>query len=39
MQTTLENKKKVAIDFPRSALKTKNIIEGGGASGSRVKRA
>ncbi len=38
MQTTLENKKKVVAYSPRSALKRKNRIEGGGASGSRVKR-
>jgi hypothetical protein len=34
----LENKKKVAIGSPRSALKRKNIVEEGGASNSRVRR-
>jgi len=31
MQKTLKNKKKVAIDSPRSALKTKNKVEEGRA--------
>jgi hypothetical protein len=31
MQTTLENIMKVTIEFPRSALKTKNKVEEGGA--------
>jgi hypothetical protein len=38
MQTTLEKRKKVAIDFPRSALKKKNRVEEGGTSCSRVRR-
>jgi hypothetical protein len=29
MQTTVENRKKATTDFPRSALKRKNIIEEG----------
>ncbi len=37
METTLENRKKVASDSPRSGLKRKNKVEGG-ALGSRVKR-
>jgi hypothetical protein len=39
VQTTLENKKKVAIDSPRNVLKMKNRGEEGGALGSGVKRA
>ncbi len=38
MQKTLENKKKAVIDSPRSALKRKNIVEEGGASGLRMKK-
>jgi len=34
---TLKNKKKAAIDSPRSALKRKNKVEEGGALGSRMK--
>jgi hypothetical protein len=34
MQTTLDNKKKVAAYFPRSAFKKKNKVEEGRASGS-----
>jgi hypothetical protein len=38
MQTTLENRKKVATKFLRSVLKRNNIVEEGGTSGSRVKK-
>jgi hypothetical protein len=38
MQITLENRKKVIIDSPRSALKRKNKIEEKRALGSRVKK-
>jgi hypothetical protein len=38
MKTTLENRKKAVVDSSRSALKRKNIIEEGRASGSRMKR-
>jgi hypothetical protein len=38
MQITLENKKKVTIDSPRSALKRKNKVEEGKALGLIVKR-
>ncbi len=38
MQTTLENGKKVAANFPISAFKKKNIIEEGGTLGLGVKR-
>jgi len=38
MKTTLENMKKVTTNFPKSAFKRKNIVEEGGASGSRVKK-
>jgi hypothetical protein len=38
MQTTLENKKKNTVDFPRSVFKRKNRVEKGGASTLRVKR-
>jgi hypothetical protein len=38
MQTALENKKKVVVDSPRSALKRKNKIEEGRTSSSGVKR-
>ncbi len=37
METTLENRKKVVVNFPRSAFKRKNKVEEGGALGSRVK--
>jgi hypothetical protein len=36
--TTLENRKKTIVDFPRNALKRKNKVEEGGALGSGVKR-
>lgn len=38
MQTTLENKKKVAIESLISAFKRKNTVEEGGTSSSRIKR-
>jgi len=38
MQTTLENRMKVVIDSPKSALKRKNKVEEGRALGLRVKR-
>jgi len=38
MQTTLENKKKVTIDFPRSVFKKKIKVEKRGVSSSRVKK-
>jgi len=38
MQTTLENRKKVATNSPRSVLKRNNKVEEGEASCSRVKR-
>jgi hypothetical protein len=38
MQATLENKRKIATKFPRSALKRKNIIKEGGTLGSRVEK-
>jgi septal ring factor EnvC (AmiA/AmiB activator) len=38
MQATLENRKKVVAEFPKSALKRKNKVEEGGVLGSRVKR-
>jgi hypothetical protein len=38
MQITLENKKKVTIDFPRSAFKRKNKVEEGRALGLIVKK-
>ncbi len=38
MQTSLENRKKVAVDSPRSALKKMNKVEEGGTSGLGVKR-
>jgi hypothetical protein len=38
MQTTLENRKKVVADSPRSVLKRKNRVEEGGASCLGVKR-
>jgi hypothetical protein len=34
----LENKKKAIVDSPKSALKRKNIVEEGGASGLRMKK-
>jgi len=37
MQTTLEERKKVAIDSPRNVLKKKNRVEGG-VLGSKVSR-
>ncbi len=37
MQTTLENRKNVAINFPKNAPKTKNEVEEGGALSSGVK--
>ncbi len=33
MQTTLENRKKVIVESPRSALKRMNKVEEGGALG------
>ncbi len=38
MQTTLENKKKVATDFSRNAFKRKNKVEEGKASSLGVKK-
>jgi len=38
MQTTLENKKKVAIESLISVFKRKNKVEEGGTSSSRIKR-
>ncbi len=38
MQTTLENRKKVATNSPRNVFKKKNKVEEGGASCLRVKR-
>jgi hypothetical protein len=37
-QKTLENRKKVATNSPRSVLMRKNIIEEGGASGLKMKK-
>jgi hypothetical protein len=34
----LENRKKAAIDSPKSVLKRKNRVEEGGTSSSRMKR-
>ncbi len=34
----MENRKKSIVDFPRSVLKRKNIVEEGGASSLGVKR-
>jgi hypothetical protein len=34
----LENRKKIAVDSSRSAVKRKNRVEEGGALGLRVKR-
>jgi hypothetical protein len=38
MQRTMENKKKVTTNFPRSASKRKNNVEEGGASTLKVKK-
>jgi len=38
MQIMLENRKKIAVDSSRSAVKRKNRVEEGGALGLRVKR-
>jgi hypothetical protein len=38
MQTTLDNKKKAAIESPRSVLKRTTKTEEGGALGSGLKR-
>jgi hypothetical protein len=38
MQIMLENRKKIAVDSLRSAVKRKNRVEEGGALGLRVKR-
>ncbi len=38
MSTTLENRKKAATNSPRSVFRRKNKVEGGGASGLKVKR-
>jgi hypothetical protein len=38
MQTTLENRKKTTINFPKSVLKKKNRVEEGGALCLGVKR-
>ncbi len=38
MKTTLENRKKVAINSPKIALKRKNKVEEGGASSLGMKR-
>jgi len=38
MQTTLENRKKVVADFPRSVIKRKNKVKEGGALGLGVKK-
>jgi len=38
MLTTLENRKKATIDFPRSVFKRKNKVEEGGASSLTLKR-
>jgi hypothetical protein len=38
MQATLKNRRKVTVESPRSVLKRKNIVEEGGALGSRVKK-
>jgi hypothetical protein len=37
MQTTLEDRKKVAVDSPRNVLKKKNRVEGG-VLGSKMSR-
>jgi hypothetical protein len=34
----LENIRKIAVGIPRSALKRRNKVEKGGASGSRTKK-
>jgi hypothetical protein len=38
MQGTLENKRKVATESPRSVIKRKNKVEEGGASRLGVKK-
>jgi hypothetical protein len=38
MQATLNNRKNIVVESPRSVIKRKNKIEEGGASGSRVKK-
>jgi hypothetical protein len=38
MQTTLKNRKKVAVESPKIVLKRKNRVEEGGTLGSRIKR-
>jgi hypothetical protein len=38
IQTTLENRKEAITDSPRNVFKTKNKVEKGGASSSRMKR-
>ncbi len=38
MQITLKNRKKVTIDFPKSAFKRKNKVEEGEALSLRVKK-
>ncbi len=38
MQITFENRKKDVANFSISVLKRKNIVEEGGALGSRVRR-
>jgi hypothetical protein len=38
MKTTLENRKKVVTNSPRSVFKKKNKVEEGGASSLGVKR-
>jgi hypothetical protein len=38
METSLENRKKVATKSPRSALKRKKKAEQGGALGSGIKK-
>jgi hypothetical protein len=38
MQTSLQNRKKVATDSPRSVFNKKNRVEEGGASGIGMKR-
>jgi hypothetical protein len=38
METSLENRKKVATESPRSALKRKKKVEQGGALGLGIKK-
>jgi len=38
MKITLENRKEATTNSPRSALKRKNKVEGGGTSSLRMKR-